>query len=91
MREGSCKCNGGWGDPPNTSWGQTHIGGLPIPSFRTFVQEVSEHGVVYGSKSVKVPTVGGFPLENPSDKAIASKIFHKGHLFVRVRFGWGSE
>ena len=30
LREGSSNCNGGWGgDPPNTSWGQTHIWGLP--------------------------------------------------------------
>ena len=29
LREGSSNYNGGWGDPPNTSWGQTHIWGLP--------------------------------------------------------------
>ena len=29
-REGSSNYNGGWGGgPPNTSWGQTHIWGLP--------------------------------------------------------------
>ena len=30
LREGSSNDNGGWGRPPNTSWGQTHIWGLPI-------------------------------------------------------------
>ena len=33
LREGSSNYNGGLGgDPPNTSWGQTHIWGLPIPA-----------------------------------------------------------
>ena len=37
--------------------------------------------------AVKVPIFSGFPVENPTNKATASKLFSKGNVFVRVRFG----
>ena len=35
---------------------------------------------------MKVPIFGGFPVENPTNKATAPKLF-QGNFFVRVRFG----
>ena len=39
------------------------------------IQEVSEYGFVYGSKAAKVSIFGGFPVESPTKKATASKLF----------------
>ena len=38
-------------------------------------QEVYEYGFGYGFQAVKVPNFGGFPVENPTKKATASKLF----------------
>ena len=42
------------------------------------VLTVSEYGLVYGSKAVKVPIFGGFPVENPTKKANRLKALLRG-------------
>ena len=52
LREGSSNYNGGRdGDPPNTSWGQTHIWGLPPKQLRWHVCRVNFARKIFSSES----------------------------------------